>query len=92
MNELDAMLSGALVLACAIVGLFFLRYWKATRDSFFLFFACAFWMQGIQWTYSGLTGSANEYLPLAYLLRLAAYGLIVAAIVRKNFGNAPRQG
>jgi hypothetical protein len=84
MNELSALLAGGLVVACAIVGLIFLRYWKATRDSFFLYFAFAFWLQGGQWVYSGLTGPENEYLPLAYLLRLAAYGLIVAAIVRKN--------
>lgn len=84
MNDLSTLMSGGLVVACAMVGLFFLRYWKATRDSFFLYFAFAFWLQGGQWLYSGLTGPQNEYLPLAYLLRLAAYGLIVAAIVRKN--------
>ena len=49
-------------------------------------------MQGGQWLYSGLTGPENEYLPLAYLLRLAAYGLIVTAIVRKNLeSSAPRE-
>ena len=65
---MSALLAGGLVVACAIVGLFFLRYWKATRDSFFLYFAFAFWLQGGQWFYSGLTGPENEYLPFAYLL------------------------
>ena len=88
---MSALLAGGLVVACAIVGLFFLRYWKATRDSFFLYFAFAFWLQGDQWFYSGLTGPENEYLPFAYLLRLAAYGLIAIAIVRKNLeSSAPR--
>jgi len=91
MNDMGTLLAGGLVVACAVVGLFFLRYWKVTRDSFFLYFAFAFWLQGGQWLYSGLTGSENEYLPLAYLLRLAAYGLIVTAIVRKNLeSSAPR--
>jgi hypothetical protein len=92
MNDMSALLAGGLVVACAIVGLFFLRYWKATRDSFFLYFAFAFWLQGGQWLYSAVTAPQNEYLPLAYLLRLAAYGLIAAAIVRKNLEtSAPRE-
>ena len=86
------LLAGGLVVACAIVGLFFLRYWKVTRDAFFLYFAFAFWLQGGQWLYSGLTSPENEYLPLAYLLRLAAYGLIVAAIVRKNLESSGPRG
>jgi uncharacterized membrane protein len=89
---MPTLLAGGLVVACVIVGLFFLRYWKATRDSFFLYFAVAFWLQGGQWLYSGLTDPANEYLPLAYLLRLAGYGLIVAAIVRKNMASSARRG
>jgi hypothetical protein len=92
MNDMSALLAGGLVVACAIVGLIFLRYWKATRDSFFLFFAFAFWLQGGQWLYSGLSGPDNEHLPLAYLLRLAAYGLIVAAIVRKNLDSPASRG
>jgi len=83
-----AMLCGGIVLACAVIGLFFLRYWKSSRDSFFLYFALAFWLQGGQWLYSGLSDRDNEYLPLAYLLRLAAYALIVTAIVRKNMESA----
>lgn len=79
-----AMLAGGLVIASAIAGLIFLRYWKSTNDRFFLFFAFAFWLQGGQYLYSGLTGPSNEHLPLAYLLRMAAYALIFAAIVRKN--------
>jgi hypothetical protein len=84
MNDMAPFLAGGLVIASAIVGLFFLRYWKATSDSFFLYFAFAFWLQAGQWLYAGLARPENEYSPLAYLLRLAAYGLIVVAIVRKN--------
>jgi hypothetical protein len=81
---MDNLLVGGLVVACMVIGLFFLRFWKATRDRFFALFAAAFWLHGLQWLYSGITGSSNEYAPLAYLLRLAAYSLIVLAIVRKN--------
>ena len=89
---MNAFLAGGLVVACAVVGLFFLRYWKATRDSFFLYFAFAFWLQGGQWFYAGLALPQNDFSPLAYLLRLAAYLLIVTAIVTKNLAfSAPRE-
>lgn len=86
------LLAGGLVVACAIVGLIFLRYWKATSDSFFLYFACAFWLQGGQYLYSALTGHSDEHAPVAYLLRMAAFALIVVAILRKNLPSAaPRE-
>jgi hypothetical protein len=91
MNDMATLLAGGLAVACAIAGLFFLRYWKASRDTFFLYFAWAFWLQGGQWVYSGLSSPESEYLPLVYLLRLAAYGLIATAIIRKNLdSSAPR--
>jgi hypothetical protein len=86
------MLGGGLVVACAVIGLIFLRYWKATSDAFFLCFALAFWLQGGAYLYAGLTGHSDEHLPVAYLLRLAAFVLIVAAILRKNLqAAAPRE-
>jgi hypothetical protein len=86
---MDNLLVGGLVVGCLVTGLFFLRFWKATRDSFFLLFAAAFWLHGLQWLYSGVVGSSSEYAPLAYLLRLAAYCLIVLAIALKNWRKSP---
>jgi hypothetical protein len=76
--------TGAIVMACAVIGLHFLRFWKSSRDPFFLYFAAAFWIQGGQWLYTGLA-SNDEYGAVPYLARLAAYLLIVAAILQKNF-------
>lgn len=81
---MSTLLSGALVMACFVLALHFLRFWKATRDRFFLLFAVAFLLHGAQWTYTGVFGPDNEYLPFAYCLRLAAYVLIVLAIMEKN--------
>ena len=81
------LLAGGLVVACMVVGLIFLRYWKATDDSFFLYFACAFWLQGAGYLYSAVTGHSDEHVPVAYLLRMAAFALIVAAILRKNLAS-----
>jgi hypothetical protein len=81
---MSTLITGAIVMACAIIGLHFLRFWKSSRDTFFLYFALAFWIQGLQWLHSGTRTDLTEYSPLYYVARLVAYGLIVAAIVQKN--------
>lgn len=81
---MSSLLTGALVMACAVIGLHFLRFWKSSRDSFFLYFALAFWIQGVQWLHSGTRDDLTEYSPIYYVARLVAYGLIVMAIIRKN--------
>jgi hypothetical protein len=85
-----AIISGALVMACLVVGLHFLRFWRHTRDGFFLYFTASFWLQGVQWLHSGLVGAHSEYGPVPYLVRLVAYGLIAAAILRKNYAGRRR--
>jgi hypothetical protein len=90
---MGALLAGAIAMACALAGLVFLRFWKSSRDSFFLLFAVSFWLQGAQWVHSGLDLGASESSPYSYLLRLVAYALIVLAILRKNLrrGGAGRE-
>jgi hypothetical protein len=88
---MDALLAGAIAMACALAGLVFLRFWKASRDAFFLCFAASFWLQGAQWVHSGLGWGASESSPYSYLLRLLAFALIVFAILRKNLRHAPAE-
>ena len=81
MNEI---LIGGIATASFIAGLFFLRYWRASRDRFFLLFACSFWLEGAhriviyQWV------GTDEASPFYYLIRLVAYSLIIVAIIDKN--------
>jgi hypothetical protein len=81
---METFIGGAVVMACAAIGLVFLRFWKSSRDPLFACFAASFWIQGAQWLYTSLGEVANEQSPYHYLPRLAAYGLIGYAIVRKN--------
>ena len=74
---------GALTMGYAVISLFFLRYWRTTRDRFFLFFAVAFICEGIGRLISGLT-DYSETGPYVYAMRLAAYLIIIAAIIDKN--------
>lgn len=81
MNQL---LLGAIATASLIIGLFFLRFWRDTRDRFFLLFASAFVLEGVNRALLGLHESASEYEPLIYLIRLLSFLLILAAIWDKN--------
>lgn len=88
---MSLLLTGAIIMACALIGLVFLRFWKSGRDPFFLYLAASFWIQGGQWLHSGLVRDvAGEYSPYYYLPRLLAYGLIAFAILRKNYGREAR--
>jgi hypothetical protein len=81
---MDAMITGAIACASITVGLFFLRFWKSTHDRFFLYFALSFWIQGANRIHIGLKGATNEDDAAIYLIRLAAYLLILIAIWDKN--------
>ena len=78
------MLIGAIGAAAFVAGLFFLRFWRATGDRFFLLFALAFWIEGGHRVFIYHWAGPDEASPLYFIPRLLAYGLIIAAIVDKN--------
>ena len=84
MTPLDWVMTGAIACACVAIGLFFLRFWRNTRDGFFLCFAISFWLEALGRVLTAAYLYTSEDQPLLYLLRLAAYGLIIAAIWQKN--------
>jgi len=81
---MNQMLSGAIAIASLVAALFFLRFWRNTRDRFFLYFALSFALEGLNRIAMGLLVQLTEDNPLFYSVRVVAYGLIVAAIWRKN--------
>jgi O-antigen/teichoic acid export membrane protein len=89
---MNQFLSGALAMATFVVGLFFLRYWRESRERLFLMFALAFWVLTVNWIGLGLLDPADESRTLLYVLRLAAFGLIIVAIVDKNRVRRPPPG
>jgi hypothetical protein len=66
------------------VALFFVRFWRQTRDGLFLAFGAAFLLLGLIYGISGLYELERETQNWVYLLRLIAFLLIIAALVRKN--------
>jgi hypothetical protein len=81
---LHEFLSGAVAFGFVIAGLFFLRFWRRTRDGLFLAFAVAFWLLGAGQALLTLADVLVEERSWLYLFRLAAFALIIAAILRKN--------
>jgi len=81
---MDLILLGAIAMACLVAALFFLRFWRQTRDRLFLFFALSFFVEGVNRVVLGLAGQSNEAQPFFYLVRLFSFVLIVIAILDKN--------
>lgn len=77
-------LSGAVALGFGVCALFFLCYWRRTREELFLAFALAFLLLGIGQTVLALANIPTEDRGSIYLIRLAAFLLILLAIYRKN--------
>lgn len=71
-------------MASAVASLFFLRYWKASGDRLFVFFAMAFAMLTVNWLALTVVDPAFEARHLIYLIRLAAFIVIIVGIADKN--------
>jgi hypothetical protein len=84
MTDPYAFIGGALTLSYLVLGLYFVKFWRRTRDSLFISFACAFWLLAANQSLVSTFGSYDLDLGWTYLLRLLAFMLIIAAIVRKN--------
>ena len=77
-------LSGAITMGFVLAGLFFLRFWTRTRDGLFIAFALAFWLLGLMQALLVFTDIPVEERSWLYLLRLAAFALILVSIGFKN--------
>ena len=82
-------IAGAVVAGFTLAGLFFLKFWKRTHDELFLAFTAAFWLLGITQALLTFSHVPVEERSWLYLLRLAAFLLILVAIWRKNAKRAP---
>lgn len=82
--EAFGFMAGLLGMGYAVAGLFFLSFWRRTRDGLFLVFAFAFWLMALNQALPLFIGVPQEERSWVYLLRLAAFSLIIIAILRKN--------
>jgi hypothetical protein len=87
---LTLLISGAIVMGYGVAGLFFLRFWRETRDRLFIIFAGAFWILGLQRLALTFSHTMVEDDTGLYLVRLFAFLLILGAIVDKNRSSPQR--
>ncbi len=81
----EGFLLGVVATASFAAALFFLKFWRKTRDSFFLLFAASFFIESLNRTAVLLLSHPNEGNRWIYLVRLFAFLLILIAIVKKNY-------
>lgn len=81
---MNHMLIGAIATGSLVAGLIFFRFWRSSRDRFFLYFALSFWIEAANRFTLGLMIDSNEAAPGIYLVRLLSYGLILMGILQKN--------
>lgn len=83
-HDIVLFVSGLLVAGYAVAALYFVRFWRQSRDRLFAWFALAFTLLLVQRAAlalaPGLFPSATWY----YSVRLLAFALILAAIIDKN--------
>ncbi len=76
--------SGLLTAGYVVAALFFLRFWRGTRDRLFALFAAAFGLLALQRVALAVALVTGHRTTEYYLLRLAAFVLILLAIFDKN--------
>ena len=88
---LSTFLWGGFSMGAIVAGLFFLRFYRDTRDRFFLIFALAFWVLALDRLFLTVFSPSNENQHYVYLMRLTAFLLIIGGIIDKN-RSAKRDG
>jgi hypothetical protein len=84
MTAIDGMISGALGAGFLIAAMFFLRFWRRAGEGLFLAFAGAFALMAVVQVLPVLLGIPQEERGGVFLIRLAAFVLIIVAVLAKN--------
>jgi hypothetical protein len=81
---IQGFLIGVSVTASFPASLFFLKFWKQTRDPLFIAFAAAFLIEGINRIPRLFVEDPVETSPATYVIRGFAFLLLLGAILYKN--------
>lgn len=83
---IEPFLLGVIVMGFLTAGLFFFKFWRETRDSFFLAFAASFTIEALNRFTVLFLPEPREGRSSVYVVRFFAFLLILVAILRKNLG------
>ena len=77
-------LGGAVAMGFAVAALFFLKFWRRTREGLFLAFSASFMLLAATQALLTLSGVPTEERSCLFLLRLLAFLLILGAMWWQN--------
>lgn len=83
-DNMAEFMRGATMMAEAGISLFFLKYWKETRDPLFLYFALGFCVMAISQLVVCIAKDSSEFGPIGYGIRASAFILLLLGIFEKN--------
>lgn len=89
MSGLEGLIAGGLSAGFLVLAAFFLRFWGRTRDGLFLAFAAAFALMALNQALPVVLNVPQEERGGIYLIRLAAFLLIIVAVIGKNLKRDP---
>ncbi len=77
---------GVLAMASVVAAIFFLRFWRETRERLFGYFSLAFFLLAATWVGLAIINhpadeAQQEY---AYVVRLVAFVILIIGIIDKN--------
>jgi hypothetical protein len=84
-SEQTHFISGLVAMGFLVGAGFFLRFWRRTKDGLFAAFALAFFLLALSQTLGAWLNLPFEERTWLFLIRFAAFSLIIGAILRKNF-------
>ncbi len=83
-DDVTQFIHGATMLGNLVIALFFLRFWRQSRDRLFSIFSLAFFVFAMNRVLLTFLGEENEARTFVYVIRLIAFLLIIVGIVDKN--------
>ena len=84
----EGFLLGIISTCSVIAGLFFLKFWRRTRDFLFLAFGLSFLVEGLNRAAVLLILKPSQGSAWIYIVRMLGSILILSAIVRKNYSTS----
>ncbi|MBX3041156.1 MAG: hypothetical protein KF789_10675 [Bdellovibrionaceae bacterium] len=84
MTNMSAFLVGAITMASFIIGLFFIKFYRRTRDRLLLLFGNSFLLLGVERLLLMGVPQENEARSFIYVIRLIAFSMIIVGIILKN--------
>ncbi|HVU42049.1 MAG: DUF5985 family protein [Xanthobacteraceae bacterium] len=77
-------LYGMNTMGLLLAGLFFWRFWWKSADSLFIAFSVAFFLFALDQLFHAAAGGSSVSYSGSFFFRLAGFGLLIYAVLRKN--------